>query len=346
MKIIPVASPHAVAPQAAAAPSSSASARATAIAMLTQQPPQPVVQSQNAVTPEEMSAIQPKSGQSDTLEASTPAETPVEATPPPEKVEDPALSRQFAQLARQEKALRAKAQQQEQAMKAREEAIAAREAEIAAQLESKYKTNYIDKTQLKQNTLQILAEQGISYEELTQQILNQQPVDPRMEATVNSLKAQIEELKQANENTKKAQADQQSQAYQAAVKQIKTDITTLVKSDPAYELVRATNSINDVVELITQTYDKDGVLLTNEEALEQVENYLVEETLKLTNAQKIKKMQEAAQSKAQASQAKPQATSTPQQPQMKTLTNANTSTRKLSAKERAMLAFKNELKTS
>jgi len=350
MKVSPVASPQAV--QQAPATDSRAKAIAAFNAASSQPEPQ-VVQNQTKVSAEEMSAIKPPTRQEDNSEGIQ-EDIPEETVPPleakveetPEKpIEDPALSRQFAQLARQERALRAKAQQQEQALKAREEALAAREAALS-QKDQTYKSGYFSKDTLKQDPLSILAQAGVSYEDLTQQILNQQPVDPRLQNTINSLKSQIEELKSANEESKKSYAEQQTQAYQAAVKQIGLDVKNLVNSDPNFEAIKATGSINDVVELITETYNKDGILLSVEEAAQQVEDYLIEETTKLTRLEKIKrKLQEVAPTAA-SSTAKTSAETEPKQPQtMKTLTNAASSSRQLSAKERAILAFKGELKS-
>ena len=353
MNIKPVASPHQVL-AAQNSPIKGPSPRERALNAWKSadvQPAQPVVQNQTAVTPEEMTAIKPATSEvelrpAQTLEevveqSGTPDPVPAEKlTPKP--AEDTASSRQFAQLARQEKALRAKAQQQEQAFKAREAQLAVREAEIAAK-DTQYKTSYIPKDILKQDPLSVLAEAGVSYDELTQQILNQQPTNPRTEAAMSRLEAKIRQLEEQAEQGRKSAAEQQTQAYQAAVKQIRTDVDALIKSDPAFETIKATRSSKDVVDLIEQVYQKDGVLLTVEEAATQVEDYLMEEAMKITRIDKIKKkLGLAAQPKPVTSNTQPP--SEPQKPQMKTLTNSTASTRKLNAKERAILAFKGELK--
>ena len=288
------------------------------------------------ISPEEMSAVVPKQasepeiGQSDKVEA---PETPAE----PKSEIDPRM----AQLARRERALRAKAQQQEQAFKAREAALAVREAELSSK-DQTYKSGYIPKDLLKTSPLQALAEAGLSYDEITQAVLNQQPTDPRVEATISRLEAKIKQLEEAGEEGKKNSATQQQAAYEAAVKQIKADVSKLVFTDPAFETVKATNSISDVVELIEETYKKDGTLLGVEEAAQMVEDYLLEEALKLTRIDKIKKRLAQNAQPAQTQKAQPPQPKQP--PPMKTLTNAASSTRQLSAKERAILAFRGELK--
>jgi hypothetical protein len=353
VNIKPVASPHQIMPTGTSS-STARETRARVIDMISkpaaqpQAPQQPLQHAvnQNNISPEEMSAIIPKSRQLDEIvesEAASPADTEVASQPP--KVEpDPALSRQFAQLARQEKALRAKVHAQEQAFKAKEAAFAAREAELTSKQPDLSK--YISRDQLQSEVLNMIDRGDVSYDEVAQRMLNRQPSNPQVDAQISRLQAKIDQLEQQSEQSKKAVAEQQTQSYQAAVKQIRNDVNKLVFTDPAFETIKATRSIDDVVELITRTYEKDGQLLSVEEAAEQVEEYLVAETLKLTNVEKIKKRL-GLNATAQSSKTQPPKSQEQQtQPTMKTLTNSTSSSRKLSAKERAILAFKNELKTS
>lgn len=339
MNIKPMGAP--TAPATPVAPQVDAKARAVQAFMGGQQTPeQSPVQNQNHVQPEEMGAIRAKNEQIATNDEQDQADTQEQQ---PERAEDPALSRQFAQLARQEKALRARAHQQEQQFKTREEAFKAKEASL--QTPQTDMSKYISRDMLKQDALTALAEAGVSYEELTQQIINQQPTDPRVQSTIQKLEAKIAALEESNKTTQKSYEEQQTAQYQAAVKQIELDVKALVKNDPNFETIKATRATRDVVELITQTYEKDGYLLTVEEAAQQVEDYLADEYTKVANINKIKnRIQQASATRpATNSQKTPGATQT-QQPQqtMKTLTNAASSNRQLSAKERAILAFKGE----
>jgi hypothetical protein len=349
MNIRPIATPGAATPTPQASPTATAhQAKARAIEAFNkaseapaptqgQQQEHPVVDP-NQVSVEELTAIQ---GQ--------PAQPAIDkqAEEKEEKTEDPALSRQFAQLAKQERLLRQKVQQQEQAIKAREAALAAKEAELTAKAQE-YETGYIPKSRLLEDTLGTLEAEGLSYDSLTQQALARQPVDPQVKATISRLEAKIAQLEKASETSQKSYQQQQQDQYQAALRQIELDATSLVKSDPvAYEAISKTGTVKEVVKLIKDTYDKDGVLLTVEEAAQEVENYLVEENYNMASKiDKIKKRMsqanasQAATNQAQARPATPQQTQT----QMKTLTNAASSSRKLSARERALLAFKGELK--
>lgn len=345
MNIKPVASPNAIQqPQAT-------DNRAKAIAAFNQQPQTQVVQNQTQVSAEEMGAIKASTQDEnrqgdtneDTQEDAQNVETQETTAEAPKKIEDPALSRQFAQLAQQEKALRQKAFKQEQVFKAREAELKAKEQSFTQQPKEDM-SKYISRDMLKNDALTALAEAGVSYEELTQQILNQQPADPRMNATISKLEAKIAALEQGVETTKKSQADQQSQAYQAAVKQIEIDVKHLVHTDPSFEAIKTAKATKDVVELITETYNKDGILLSVEDAAQQVEDFLVEEYTKYSNINKVKqRMAQSSATKTSNTPEKTQGTSQQKQPQpMKTLTNATSSSRQLSAKERAILAFKGE----
>lgn len=364
MKVTPVASAHAiqtqntqgmtVAAQRATAKLNAAmqakAAPARPQAPTTGNIQQEAVANPNQVSIEELSAITSQttetpvestnSEDTNQIEASADGTETTPATTEETPKTDPTLSRQFAQLARQEKALRAKAQQQAQELKQREEAIKAREEALTQSKPDM--TTFISKDRLKSDPLSVLAEAGLSYEELTQQILTQQPRDPRTEAHIARLEAKLAALEEQTQTSQKTYQEQQQAQYQAAVKQIQLDAKKLVATNPDFETIKATGSVKDVVELITQTYEKDGVLLTVEEAAQQVEDYLIEEAMKLTQVDKIKKRMAAANASKPKPEVKTQAITGQTQP-MKTLTNAAASQRQLSAKERAILAFKGEL---
>jgi hypothetical protein len=254
------------------------------------------------------------------------------------------LSTQMAQLARKERALVAKMQAEKAAVQAREEALAQREAAIKAK-ETEYSTQYIQKDRLKQDPMSVLSELEMSYDDITRAVLNPQAQqDPRILAEIDKLKAQIQEQRQEQENNRKAYEEQQQRAYQQAVAEIRTEATKLVATDPNFEAIRETKSVNDVVELIEKTYHKDGVLLSVEEAAQAVEDYLVEEAEKLTRISKIKSKLLAAEKAAAEKQQSAQVQDKQPQPQvtMKTLTNSVNASRKISSREKAIAAFKGE----
>lgn len=352
MKLTPVTSPLAIQPSGT--PEATRTAKAVAafkagassydtpvVAAPTQgQAQETPVANPNNISAEELSAVKGRTLESQSTEM-TEEISEVKAQETKVEPEKP-MSQEWAKLARQEKALRAKAQQQDQAFKQREAALQAKEAEAAQKSEINQK-GFISLDSIKNDPLGILEKAGITYDELANQMLNPVKTDPRTQSMLNQLQAKIEALEKATEEGSKRQTEQQQNAYNAAVKQIEADARQLVKSDPdTYEAISKTNSIKDVVELITETYNKEGVLMTVEEAALEVENYLISEAEKLSNLKKIQSKRSASQ--VQAVPAKMQQPSSKEpQASIKTLTNAVSSTRKLGARERALLAFKGEL---
>jgi len=301
--------------------------RALALLQSAQSP----IQDQNNVGAEELGAITTKSKQeaikTDTTETSEPA------AEVPAKVEEP-ISSQYAVLARKEKALR----QRDAQLRQREAAIRASEAASKAPATPSFDASkYVSKEDLLKDPFGVLGTTGLSYEQLTERLLNApSPEQQKQQEYTRKLEARLAALEEEQGNSKKTFEQREQESRKQAVTQIRNEVKKLVIADPTFETIKETNSYNDVVELIEQTFDKDGILLTVEEAAQQVEDYLMEEAMKLA---KIKKIQQRLAPPAAAA-SKP----APQQ-QLKTLTNSVSSSRQLSAKERAILAFKNELKT-
>lgn len=318
------------------------SARERAIAMLVGQTP-PV--NQSAVKAEEIPAVAaPK------VEAEAPAKEvspanseassetkPAEATT---SKEEP-LSTQYAILARKEKALRAKALQQEQALKAKEAALLAREEAIKAK-DSEYQSKYISKDMIQKNPLQVLADLGFSAEQITSLALNSPSQESLAhKAELETLKAEIRSLREESTGVKKSIEQRDTEAEKQVLSQFKRETEMLIDADPEFETIKATDSVQDVVDLIKKTFKEDGILLTVEEACKEVETHLVEEASKLAKLSKLQKLFGSKPAEA----AKPIVSDQgKQQPQVKTLTNSISASKPLNARERAILAFKGELK--
>jgi hypothetical protein len=343
MQIVPKSGPAVIQPATSTA-NAQPSARDRAIAML-QGPQQQheAVRNPSQVAPEELSAVQPPSQPQETSQNHSGDSESTEQAPEVKqapKAADP-LSNQYALLARKEKALRAKVQAQDAATRAREQDLLAREEAIKAK-ESEYQSNYIPKSRFKADPLAVLTEEGVSYDEITKAILNPQAQqDPRILHEIEKLKAELRETKETQNKAQKSYEEQKRQDYQQAVHQIRTDVKQLVITDPNFETIKETNSVSDVVELIEKTFKSDGILLSVEEAAREVEEYLVDEALKLHKISKIRNRLQSAQAPASAKKQAPQQAQ-PSQP--KTLTNSVNASKKLSARERAIAAFKGELK--
>jgi DNA-binding NarL/FixJ family response regulator len=271
----------------------------------------------------------------------THSEASVAAEPATPKADEKPLSSEYAILARKEKQLRARDQQLRQRELAIKAAEDAKNAPLQAAKPSFDESKYISKDKLQNDLFGTLSELGLSYDQITQQAVNAPtPEQIQYQQDMKALREELKALKGEQETVKKTWEEQQTESYKQAVNQIKNEAMTLIKHDPNFETIRETDSVNDVVELIERTFKEDGVLLTVEEASTQVEDYLVEEALKIA---RIKKIQQRLQPAAAKPALAPQKNTVPQQQQMKTLTNQVSSTRKLTSRERAILAAEGKL---
>lgn len=246
--------------------------------------------------------------------------TPVAKDPNEERI---------ALLTRKEKALRFQARQLEQQKKALE----AEKANIKPDMSWKDK--------IKTDFPGLLAEAGLSVDEVASQLMN----TTQDSVQVRALKAEMQELKAELEKMTSGMKDSQSQAYQQALKQVSRDVKNLVSLDESFEMIKTTQNEDAVVSLIEQTYNEDGILLSAKEAAQQIEDYLVEEALTFAKAKKIQgklaPQEVPATEKTEPIQSKTVPTTT--------LTHSATSgvPKSLSDKERrqrAILAFQNKLK--
>lgn len=322
----PVSTP--TSPAQTTASSDAQSARERAISALMGSAP---AVDQNALQPEEIRGVL---GKNDTVEESSKdTSEATQSTSSETSTKEEPLSSQYAVLARKEKALRAKAAQQEQAFKAREAALAARESEVSNKA-SFDPSKFISLDDLKSNAYATLAKLGISYDDISEQAIAAQSPEAQAYSRMRSeIQEELRALREEQDRTRKQIENSQTQAYQQALKQITLEVGELVNKDPNFETVKHAGATNDVVELIERTFQEEGKLLTVEEATQAVEDYLVEEALKMSNIKKVKDRLSQANTSKQ-----------PQTVQMKTLTNSVGAHKPLSARERALLAFKGELK--
>jgi len=234
------------------------------------------------------------------------------------------ISPQFAALAKRERAIQQRAQQ----LKQREEQFLKQQDE--------YKTNYIPKSQLKDNFLGLAAEAGLTNDQIIDMVLNgPKQGDPNISALEKKLAA-LEAQQQAD---KKAAEENQSKQYQQAVKQIHNEATLLVDSDERFETIKAMDAVDGVVALIEERFKDNGTIMRVEDAAKEVEAYLLSEALKYTGLNKVQKTlaEKAAEA---AKQQSPQQTQQPHQ--TKTLTNAaaTTPSGRMTAKEKRERAIR------
>jgi hypothetical protein len=226
------------------------------------------------------------------------------------------LSPQFAALARQRRALQVK-----------EREIADREKALAAQPTS----NGVEEltARIKSQPLSVLQELGISYDQLTQDILANPGVSPE----IQQLKAELKALKEGVDNTL-SQRDQQQE--QQVLTEIRRETERLASEGETFEMVRTTKSYPDVVELIHRTYKETGEILDTSEAMQLVEDELIKDALSLVNTSKVKsRLASTTQQQQQPLQTRPP---------IKTLTNRDTARPVLDRRSRAIAAALGQLK--
>lgn len=251
------------------------------------------------------------------LPAAAPTSTPQE--PQQEQKKDERLSSNFAALAKQTKALRAA---QEKFKKEREDWQSSRKAE-----EEKYTSkDFISRERLLKEPTNVLQELGISQDQFANMAL---ALPNEQQAAFNKLLARIDELEGRYKGVEEQFTQRDKQYYDQAVNQIKNEVKILVDSDAEYELIKETGSIDDVVKRIEETFEKQGIMLSVDEAAKQIEKELIEDAIKIAGLKKVKE-------KLSPAQIQQQQTNQQQQP-IRTLTqdlSASASKPTLSAKIR------------
>lgn len=230
----------------------------------------------------------------------------VEATQP--------LSPQFAALAKQKRALQVK-----------ESELKEREAKLAASGATEGPDKLIER--LKSQPLSVLQEHGVTYEQLTNAILNGEQGNPEIQALKEELKALKGEVKETFQT-------REQQQEEAALTEMLFEAEDLAKEGEDFALIREQDAYEKVLRLIEGTYRKTGRVMDVRTAMERVESEL------LTNAEKLARL-----GKVQSKIAPPAPPPLqPQQRQMRTLTARDSSSAPMSARQRAIAAFQGTLK--
>lgn len=226
----------------------------------------------------------------------------VEATQP--------ISPQFAALAKQRRALQQERRAFEDERKAHEIA--------------KQGSDAIPLADFKADPLGVMLAQGITYDQLTQALLNNQ-ANPE----VNSLKSEFNAFK---EGIEKKFTEREEQAIQQNLASMQGKADSLIAQGDDFELIRATGNNHKVTELIEQKYRREGKILDITDACKMIENWLLKEQQKLATSKKMQSLFNK------------QEEQIPMQPQqraqgMTTLTNKHTASMPMTARDRALAAF-------
>lgn len=225
------------------------------------------------------------------------------------------LSPQFAALAKARRALQAK----EREIADREKALIEKSATPA---------DTIDLAKLKSDPLGVMLGAGVTYDQLTEAVLAQQNGS---NLDVRALKEEL--LKSIKEDVNKTLTEKDARSEQAALAEMRKEAILLSAQGEDFELIRETGSIPVVMSLIEKTYRETGDVMDVKVAMGLVENELITDSLKLAKLNKVQ------------SQIAPQTPPPPtqQQRQMRTLTNRDTASVPMSAKQRALAAFRGTL---
>jgi hypothetical protein len=195
-----------------------------------------------------------------------------------------ALSPRLAALARREREITRRAQQFAAEKKAWEEERAKLTAESKPRDIDTGK--FISLEDLEKDTIGTLSKYGYNPDKLTEKMLD--PGNSPMERELQALKAEIAELKGIPSKIQEELANRQKMEYDAAVNQIRRDVSSTVANSPDYSTIKEAGHTEAVVKLIEKTFEDTGEMLSIEDAAAQVEEYLIEEAIKVANYSKVR----------------------------------------------------------
>lgn len=179
--------------------------------------------------------------------------------------EEEKLSAKFAALAKAEKETRARKAE----MAALQKKLEDEKRELSEKLK-KVEEFETKRKRAKEDPWSYLEDGGLTYDELTQMaITGKRPAhrDPR----TDSVLSEVERIKAELEESKKAAMQKEEQA---SVSEWKATAKSTAEGSPEkYELIRNFNAYDVVYELADQKYRSEGVILSQDEALELAEDY-------------------------------------------------------------------------
>lgn len=211
-------------------------------------------------------------------------QAPAEEKSPEQTAQEEKFAARFAALSRKEKQLRAheaKLQQQMAELEAKVKALESGKSEIET-----YKSL---PERLKKEPLKVLEEQGLTFEQLAQMVLNDgKPTqDMILSEYEKKVMSKIEELES---KLAEKEAKEQQDKYDQAIQAFNAQLTDFVSNSPEYELIKANDAVGLVFDVIEQHHAETGEILPNKDACDAVEEYLLEEAKKLVEREKVKKL--------------------------------------------------------
>tara|TARA_R110000744_G_scaffold98714_2_gene190909 strand:+ start:4631 stop:5491 length:861 start_codon:yes stop_codon:yes gene_type:complete len=187
----------------------------------------------------------------------------------------PEFSRQFAAIAKKERALRQ-----------RESSVKQMESRIAELEGSQGQFGEIQRL-AKENPAALLAKLGINYDELTQQVINDgnQTEEQGLRRQNEQLQARLEKIEGVYEGQKK---DAEEKRLDTARATLVDNIKNFVDNDEQYSLVKLRGAYDLVAEVMQEHYaSSNGEILEYSAAANVVEAHYEKEAEKYFGAQKI-----------------------------------------------------------
>lgn len=222
------------------------------------------------------------------------------------------LDPQLAQIAKQRRALQVK-----------EREIAEREKAL-----TQGPTSGDLVARLKSSPLSVLQEHGVTYDQLTQEILaSQGGITPE----VLALKEELAALKG---DIDKKLTDRDAGAERAVLTEMADNIERLCATGDDFEMIRSAKQQEEVLGRIYDHWKQTGKVRDELDVMKEVENELVEEALTYARSKKV----QGKLTPIEPLQPQPQGRG------MRTLTNKDSAAPTMSRRQRAMLAARGELK--
>ncbi len=245
----------------------------------------------------------------DALQESVPAkeesavlDTDVQTKPAPEAIQQ--VSPEVAALAKQRRALQVK----ERELLDKEKALQA-PGQSVSEL----------KTRAQSNALSVLQELGISYDQLTNELIAKQS-----NGDTEAIESRFKFLEKTIEDRF---AEKDTAQEQAVFDHMKKTVDKIAFSSEKYKFIRESKSQDDVMDLIRREWKENGEVLSEEEAMDAIESELREDAKRY--AKLIGELEPTTP---------PPAQPVPQQG-MKTLTNRDSARPQSNRRQRALAAF-------
>jgi len=203
------------------------------------------------------------------------------------KQEEDQFSSKFAALSRKEKEIR----QREAELEARLKEIEDRNSKLEEEY-GKYKTL---PERLKNQPLDVLAEEGVDFDTLIKMVLENDG-KPTTEMQIQQLKDEMQnkymkELENLRTELEEKEKAAEEQRYNEVIEDYKYELNEFIdQNSETYELIKLNDAADLVYQVVEEHYNENGRVLSNEEACEHVENYLLDEAKKHLNVNKIKSL--------------------------------------------------------